>query len=240
MKTFKIGNLLIGKKPLMIVTILKDNVNEAIYNAQEAINIGADCIELRIDKFKKNSDIQKFFLNIKHPNVVACRPIKFGGFFEGSEEERIKRQIFAIENGAKLIDIELLTDSKLREKVIVSAKYHKIPLLIGYEDMNKTPSEIEVIKAFKEIEFLGADIAKFAFKANNYEDTLLVLKMSLLAKELLSIPFIMISLGQYGLISRPIACLFGSSMSYCSIKKEDGISGQLLLDETRKIIAYLS
>ena len=90
------------------------------------------------------------------------------GFFEGSEKERIERQILAIEAGAAIIDIELTTDKQLRDEVIRTAKNHQTPLLIGFEDMQKMPAIGNILGSLQEIEDLGADIAKFAVKTSCY------------------------------------------------------------------------
>jgi 3-dehydroquinate dehydratase/shikimate dehydrogenase len=240
-KKVKIGNLVIRNKPVLICTVLEEDAESTLKSVKKAFENGADCIELRIDKLKENSMIKEVIKKIKEPKLLVCRPKDWDGFFEGTEEKRIERLLIAIENGADAIDIELKTPANLREKVIKKAKQKRIPILIAYENFEKTPSNEELLNVLKEEQKLGADIAKFAVIAKNYSDMIRVLKVVLEAKKILEIPFVAIAMGKFGSASRPLACLFGSSMTYCAIEKgKEGAPGQLTVKDTRRIIEILS
>ena len=241
MKKVKIKNLTIGEKPVLLCTVLEEDVESTVKNAKKAFENGADCIELRIDKLRDNSMIKKVIKKVKGPKLLVCRPRDWNGFFNGSEKERVERLLTAIENGADAIDVELKTPSDLREKVIKNAKEKGIPILIAYENFEKTPSNEELLNILKEEQKLGADIAKFAVIANSYSDMLRVLQVVLEAKKILNIPFVTIAMGRHGSITRPLACVLGSSMTYCAVRKgKEGAPGQLPVKETREIINLLS
>ena len=240
-KKVKMSNLFIGEKPVLLCTILEKDVESTVKNAKKAFKNGADCIELRIDKLKDNSMIKDIIKKIKGPKLLVCRPKDWDGFFEGTEEERIKRLLIAIESGADAVDVELKTPSNLREKIIKKAKQKGIPVLIAYENFEKTPTNEELLNILKEEQKLGADIAKFAVITKNYSDMIRVLQVVLEAKKILDIPFVTIAMGNFGSASRPLACVLGSSMTYCAVEKgKEGAPGQLPVKDTRMIIELLS
>jgi 3-dehydroquinate dehydratase-1 len=235
----KIGGLEFGGKPILTVTILEEDINKILSFSKKAMKSGAGCVEIRVDKIKTNQEIKELIQEADFPYIISCRSKMVNGFFEGSEEERIARQIQAIEAGARIIDIELTTEEGLRNEVIRSAKNHQTSLLIGFEDMQKMPAIGKILGSLKEIEDLGADIAKFAVKTNCYEDTLNVLKITNWAKDLISIPFAAVAIGEFGLISRPLALLMGSSMTYCAMES-GGPLKQLSIEQVRIILEILS
>ena len=234
-----IAGLKFGKKPVLTVTIIEEEVDKILSTAEKAINSGANCVEIRVDKIKTNKEVINLIEKAKFPYIISSRSKTMNGFFEGSEEKRITRQIQAIEAGAKIIDIELTADEKLRNKVIKTAKENHVALLIGFEDMQKMPSVGMILKSLKEIESLGADIAKFAVKTNNYEEVLDVLKIVNWVKNLINMPFAAIALGEHGLFSRPLALLMGSSMTYCALE-EGGSLKQLSIGQMKSILNILS
>jgi len=241
MKKVKISNLEIETKRVLLCTVLEEDVESTVESAKKAFENGADCIELRIDKLRDNSMIKEVIEKIKGPKLLVCRPKDWDGFFEGTEEKRVERLLIAIESGADAVDVELKTPPDLREKVIKRAKDKGIPVLIAYENFEKTPSNEELLNILKEEQELGADIAKFAVIAKDYSDMVRVLQVVLEAKKILDVPFVVIAMGKYGSITRPLACVLGSSMTYCAIEKgKEGAPGQLTVEDTRRIIEILT
>jgi len=240
-KKVKIGNLIIGEKPVLLCTVVEEDIESTIKSAKKAFENGADCIELRTDKLKDSSMIKEVIKKIKGPKLLVCRPKDWDGFFEGTEEKRVERLLIAINNGADAIDVELKTRPELREKVIKKAKQKGIPVLIAYENFEKTSSNEELLNILKEEQKLDADIAKFAVIAKNHGDMIRVLQVVLEAKKILDIPFVAIAMGKFGSASRPLACVLGASMAYCAVERgKEGAPGQLPVKDTRMIIELLS
>lgn len=240
MKTCKIGNLTIGQSPALFCTVLESSVKEALDGIEEAKQAGADCIELRIDKLKSNSEVKELLSKITFPSLVVCRPKNWDGFFEGTEEERAGRLLFAIENGAQAIDIETLFDPATKLRLMSAAKKRKIPVVVCYENMAETPEKPALLKILEDAEKIGADIAKVAVMANSFRDMLTVLETALEAKNRLSVPYVAIAMGKHGSASRPLSCVLGSACTYCKRSaKKSGAPGQLTVEETRGIIDIL-
>ncbi len=235
-----IKNLEVGKEPVFLCSVIEDNAEKTLLEAEKAIKNGANCIELRIDKLSDKSMIGEVIERIEYPALVVCRPKNLDGFFEGSEKERVAWLLEAINCGADAIDIEYTAEKILRQTVIDKAKEKEVPVLICYENFEKTPSKEELLGILKHEEKLGADIAKFAVKAFSYEDTLTVLHAAVEAKNVLTVPYISIAMGSFGSISRPYSLVLGASMTYCATEKgKEGAPGQLPVKDTRKIYELL-
>ncbi len=214
---------------MICVPLVEKESKYVLKSAEQAIKLGADILEFRIDALEDPDpdEIQQLIIDIGHPMVATNRLASEGGFFSGSEEERISILIKAAKY-ADIVDIELQTNEKLRGKVIKASKSN----IISYHDFKKTPSFEELLNVVKQEKEIG-DIAKFAVMANTYKDTLTVLKVLLEAKNTIGI-----SLGEIGKYTRVVAPLFGSPITWASNVKESA-PGQMDIKTTKNILVNL-
>jgi 3-dehydroquinate dehydratase-1 len=208
---------------MICVPIFKSDLNSAQEAADNALKLGADILELRIDALK-NPDVDKiinFMDNLECKIIATNRMAGEGGLFKGSEAERtgILRDVAGY---ADYVDIELQTDENLQSKVIEASKFN----IISYHDFEKTPSVEELLKIV-ELEKEKGDIAKFAVMPQSMGDTLIVLKALSQVKNTIGI-----SMGDLGSYTRVIAPLFGSPITFASL---DNVSapGQIDIESTR-------
>ena len=241
MKTVKLGRLEVGKKPVLLCTVVERDLAASLRAASESMALGADGIELRLDKLRSDRLVPDVVGQVKAPKLVVCRPRHLDGFFRGTEGERIERMLLGLESGADAIDVELTTARRLRQRVIDAVKARPIPLLVCYENFVRTPSSARLLEILREEAALGADIAKVAVMARSHADLITVLQTILVARLRLTIPFAAIAMGRYGSISRPLSCLLGASITYCArSRKKLGGPGQLPVADTRAVIDLLS
>jgi len=214
---------------MIYAPIMEKESKYILKSAARAIDLGADILEFRIDTLENpdSSEIQQLIIDIDHPIIATNRIKSEGGFFSGTEEERISILIKAAEY-ADIVDIELQTHDKLRGKVIKASKSN----IISYHDFKKTPTFEELLDVVKKEKEIG-DIAKFAVMAKNYKDTLTVLKVLLEVQNTIGI-----SMGEIGKYTRVVAPLFGSPITFASIDKESA-PGQLDIETTRNILGNL-
>ncbi len=218
------------KKPMICAPILEKELESVIKSAKKAIDLGADILEFRIDGLKNPDldEVQRVIKEINYPLIATNRIKTEGGFFNGSEEDRINILITAAEY-ANIVDIELQTEENLRNEVIEASK----STIISYHDFKKTPSYEELLKVVKEEKELG-DIAKFAVMPNDNKDTLTVLKV------LSEVPnTIGIAMGEIGRYTRLVAPIFGSPITFASINQESA-PGQLDIETTKYILKKLA
>jgi len=200
---------------------------------------GADCVELRIDRLAGPDDVVALVHRVEAPHIVACRTPRFGGHFEGSETERIERLEAASEAGATAVDIEYLAEPALRDRLMSTARKHGTPVLVGYEDMQKTPPMGTLIEGLRGVAKLSPDLVKLAVRATSHEDLLTVLRTVLEMRQVVDAPYAAIALGPHGAASRPLACVLGASFTYCAVEGE-AAAGQLTVAETRSVLRTVS
>ncbi len=218
------------KKPMICAPILEKKSESVLQSAKKAIDLGADILEFRIDALENPdaNDVQNLIEEINYPLIATNRMKSEGGFFNGSEEERISILIKAAKN-ADIVDIELHTENKLQEKVIKASKSS----IISYHDFKKTPSFAELLDVVKKEKEIG-DIAKFAVMPNNNKDTLTVLNVLSEVHNTIGI-----AMGEIGKYTRLVAPIFGSPITFASIGKESA-PGQLDIQTTKDILQKLA
>ncbi len=239
MKPVRLRGLVVGERPIFVATALAGTVDGMLDGAERARRAGADCVELRIDRLASASDVADLVRRADLPHIVACRTPQFGGFFEGSETERIERLEAASEAGAAAVDIEFFTEPALRDRLIETARARRTPILVGYENMQETPPREALIDGLRAAAALRPDLVKLAVRASSHQDLLTVLAATLEMRAFLDVPFAAIALGPHGAPSRPLACAFGASFTYCAV--ESGVvPGQLTVAETRSVLETVS
>lgn len=192
-----------------------------------------DYIELRLDtiqeitSFKATEIIKEIKETTQIPLILTNRTSKEGGHFTGNEEERIK---ILEENAplAEITDIELMTEEKLRQKVIDSAN----KTIISYHNFNNTPPLEKLQKLVNQAQKIG-DIPKIAVQPNTKEDTYTLITLIMQNEGIIGI-----SMGKLGAYTRIIAPIMGSPVTYASITKESA-PGQYNIKTTNEMIKKL-
>jgi 3-dehydroquinate dehydratase-1 len=159
---------------MICIPIIDKNVDDALKSAENALKV-ADIVEFRVDMLESvdKKDIEKM---AKYPSIITIRADWEGGYWKGSNEERLKLIKKAIECNAKFVDIELREE---RNKDLVKFRDEigsKTKIIISYHDFEKTPTKEELIEIVEKALSIG-DIAKFATMANSKEDVLNILEV---------------------------------------------------------------
>jgi len=239
MKSVELRGLALGTQPVFVGTSLADSVEGMLEGASRVLASGADCVELRIDKLGSIDAVENLVSRIEAPHIVACRTPQFGGFFEGSEDERIDLLAAAAKAGAAAVDIEFFAEPGARDRLINEARSVGVPVLIGYENMQETPSVADLTCGVRELSKLQPDLAKLAVRALGLKDLVSVLEVALEMQALLHVPYAAIALGPFGAPSRPLALALGASFTYCAIEAGGG-PGQLTVNEARSVLETVS
>jgi 3-dehydroquinate dehydratase-1 len=239
----KIGSFDLEKKAAIVAVILQDPFEAS----KKAAHMGADILEIRLDllgirdKDLALETIRKIKLETGLPVIITNRSCIEGGKWEGKEAERISLLVALIahENGADAVDIELSTEKEERDRVVKAAKSNGKTVIISYHDFSKTPSFQEMKSTVEGAFLAGADIAKLAFMPHSMRNVLDLLELTLDAKET-GRAICTIAMGKLGEHTRVIAPLYGSVLTYASIKDTaSSAPGQLPVDELKKIMELL-
>ncbi len=206
--------------------IFEKKSKNVLISANKSIEAGADMVEFRIDALDDPDpdEISKLIKDINCPVIATNRKIEEGGYFNGSESERIGILLEAAKY-ADIIDIELGTEEQYVSKLLKVSKKS----IISYHDFNKTPS-VETILNIVEREHELGDIAKFAVMPRNISDTLVVLDVLSQVQNTIGI-----SMGEIGSYTRIVAPIFGSVITFASFESLSA-PGQLDIETTRDML----
>lgn len=218
---------------MICVSVAEPTVDDVVRVANKAV---CDVVEVRLDYLDSVEDLRRI-REINKPVIATCMPVWEGGRFSGDEDKRIST-LFSILPFCDYITIELKTKKKHRNKIIHEAKKRKIKVILSYHNFKKTETKKRILNTIRKQKKCGADIAKIAYKANNYKDALTVINA--LTENKTKIPVIAISMGEHGKITRILAPLLGAYLTFAAPEKgKETAPGQLTADEIKKIYETL-
>lgn len=211
------------------VPIFKKSKEEILKIAADYIKKGADILEIRIDGIKDSNPkmVKKIIQEVNFPTIATNRLKSEGGYFNGSEEDRIAI-LRATSDVAEYVDVELQTKSNHINSIIETG----VKTIISYHDFEKTPPLSEMSEIVEKELKIG-DIAKIAVTSKTLEDTIDIL--AILSKFDNTIA---ISMGELGSYTRVIASKFKAPITFAA---SDDVTAPGQIDfETMKWILNLN
>lgn len=206
---------------MICIPIVANNIDDALRDMAEASKV-ADIIELRLD-YIKNPDLTQILERRTKPVIVTNRPVREGGKFDGSEEERIALLKLAIQLQADFIDVEHDSIQHIGRDTV-----HRVPtkIIVSYHNFRETPSDLTAI--YEKLSQCGADIIKIVTCANDITDNIKIYQLLRQAQG----PLISFCMGEYGIISRILYKRFGSYLTFASLQKgKESAPGQISVHE---------
>jgi len=127
------------------------------------------------------------------------------------------------------VDVDIGTQKSVIEKIRESNP--KIKIIISYHNFEKTPETKELKSLYKKMKKLGADIVKFAAKANALTDSFRMLEfLSLIAQK--GQKAICLCMEKKGILTRISGQFFGNYLMYFTKdKKSSTAPGQITIKE---------
>lgn len=218
---------------MICIPIAAARTAEAIEKMERAQPL-ADLVELRIDRMQE-LDLERLIAARRVPVIVTNRSREEGGGYAGTEWERVALLVEAVRLGADYVDIEESTDPALKAQVSSALSGGTTRLIVSWHDFSGTPPA----------EFLAARLAacmadkpaivKIVTHASTAADCLRLL--SLIPEALRQgQPIAAFCMGRRGKISRIMAPLLGSVISYASLDPEEASApGQFTIEEMQTI-----
>ncbi len=227
------------KKPAVCAAVQGSSIDDFLATIKKIKE--ADPVEIRVDGLEDPSPekVKKLLESIRHvtdlPLILTNRVLDEGGAFSGSEDERI---MILEENMAlaDAVDIELSTEKKRRDKLVEKAKEKQIPVIISAHDFEKTPDEATMLKTIATEFRAGANVAKIAVMAHSNDDILKILNVTHEASEMGDV--CIIAMGEAGKLTRVVALLLGSCITYASAG-EPTAPGQLSVQDVNRVLEVL-
>ena len=184
------------------VSLAPDSTYDAIAALRD-VSEQADIAELRLDLMPEY-DLPRILADRPCPVIVTNRAEREGGRFSGSEEERVRPLLEAIQLGAAFVDIE-------HDAVHLIGERGQTGLSVSHHNFTAMPPDLRQLH--HELAANGADVVKTAGMAGSVLDSLRVLEA--LAES--PMPAIVIAMGEYGLISRLLSLRYESCvLTYAS------------------------
>ncbi len=197
---------------------------------EKAEKADADLIEVRFDYAQKQYSPFKVRDTTSLPLIGTNRRLLKDGYQRS--KERLQSLLSAAEAGFEYIDIELHTQDL--KKIVEALKEKGTKPIISHHNYKSMPSPLSLSKVLEEERTAGAEICKLVGTARNFKDNLTPL--SFLSEASKKVNIISFCMGKYGIPSRLLAPLFGSSFTYASVSRgKESALGQLTVREMKKI-----
>jgi len=197
-----------------IAVVIAGNKLESFLKKMDRIQQEADLVELRVDSIRnlKVKDIEKIKQKAGKTAIFTCRKKSEGGYFSGTERERIDILRKAVDLKFSFVDIELSTLRKYKIK-----KNKNTKLIVSYHNFKKTPHSLFLEKIVNEAYELGTDVVKIAVMVKRFEDNKNILALVLNKQPEQEI--IALGMGAKGRITRVLSPLLGGYLTFSSYEK---------------------
>jgi 3-dehydroquinate dehydratase/shikimate dehydrogenase len=206
--------------PELCVTVTGRTV-QAMVRAREAAEADADLVELRLDTMER-PDAGAALAGRRRKAIVTCRPLRAGGHFDGSDEDRLRILQEAHALGAEYIDLDF--DAPCQP---VLAQRQGRGVIMSKHDFTGTPPGVPGL--LEDMRRTGAEIVKLATTTETLSDLIPLLSAATSAH-----PTILIGMGASGVASRILAARFRSRWTYAGEAVAPGqLSARRMLHEFR-------
>jgi len=211
------------RKPRICASIVNNDLKAA-----KSVEPLVDLFEVRIDLI--GDGWRGLARQLKKPWIACNRSADEGGSWEGSEAKRREELLSALELGADIVDIELVTGNR-QEMVQLIKK--RAQCLLSFHDFEKTPSLDRMRELIQKQLEAGADICKVVTTAQKFEDNMAVLQ---LISDFPKARVVSFAMGPLGFTSRIMCPLVGGDFIYASIETgKEAAPGQITVGDLRKI-----
>ena len=230
------------------VPIVGKTREEILVQADAVVSLRADLAEWRADYFEHLTD-RAALLDVlralraalgETPLLFTIRTAREGGNAGLSPADYAALTLAAAQSGcADLIDVEL-SAGREAARTLIDGIHAAGRLAVGSRhDFAATPPQEAMRGCLREAQELGADVPKLAVMANSDADALSLLSAAVTFRDRdADRPFIAISMGEHGALSR-VACGFvGSCLTFGSAE-HGSAPGQIPVEKLRELLALL-
>lgn len=258
MKTLRVKDVVLGQgKPKICISLTGETEGQLLEEALLLQTLPRQLVEWRADFFLNQLDmadakekgklvldtLRKLRMKLELPILFTIRTKKEGGVLEVQKEDYYKINSMVADSGlADIIDIELFDSPETIDEKAISAFLERshsqgIKVLLSSHDFHVTPGKEEMLTRYFVMQELGADISKLSVMPNNEQDVIDLLEVAaIMGDTYAENPFIAISMGELGKVTRICGGAFGSAITY-AVGKEASAPGQI---DAVTLEAYLS
>lgn len=225
-----VRKIILGEgRPKICVPLMGENEEQIAAAAKELKELPADVIEWRADSFsglQNQQAVRQILARLREifgqdmPILFTIRTRKEGGQAKLSASEYLHCCCTAIEGEADLLDVELSAGRETADCIIKKAHEKGKKVILSSHDFFRTPDEEEMLGRMRRMQEWNGDISKLSVMPQTPSDVLKLLSVTLAMKEKYADrPFITMSMGADGIISRLCGESFGSCLTFgCGAK----------------------
>jgi 3-dehydroquinate dehydratase/shikimate dehydrogenase len=185
---------------------------------------GADYVEVRLDYLANPQEsITTRWDRLAVPVIATCRRKEFGGRFAGSQDEEFRILQYAVENGAKFVDMDYRCAKSIPGAEVIASLH----------DFERTPSDLPAL--MQGICDSRGQIAKLATAVNTWDDNRRL--MELLSRKW-SKPVIVVGMGDMAQITRVTGPSRGSFLTYAGLVSNAAAPGQLSVRDMTEVYRF--
>lgn len=206
------------------VTLPVKDMDELPDRLKTAIEYGTEALELRLDWLKTVDvsilpKIKELHTEHEIPMILALRPERFKGKFEGEDKDRIAFFLEAAKLGFDYLELERDIEPELIESVSEVLRENEGNLIISHYDFILTPPAYEIINDMKKGYELGALMSKVCYYTRDYEDTASIIEACIKAKTK-RYKYSAFGTGDYGVETLIQSQILGCEFCYCALDED--------------------
>lgn len=230
MKTVKVRDLVLGDGiPKICVPVIAHTYRELERSLEETARSSFDLVEFRADFYFEEE--APALSRIREavggkPILYTLRTMEEGGEIEISDSQYQDRILRAAQT-ADLVDIQLgrlhvQTDNRQLHSHLPALVHEKgAKVILSWHDFDRTPKKTEIVQKLCAMQREGCDIAKIAVMPVTRQDVFELMEASVeMLEQKAGCPFITMSMGNLGKVTRAACAFTGSCISF-------GTAGQM-------------
>lgn len=181
-----------------------------------------------VNEVDVEASIQYLKESIPLPVIFTVRPSNEGGFFSGSEKERLAIIEAAISSSVNTIDLEVAIEAKARAKLLTMATEAKVHVISSMHNLTTTPRANDLVQLVNEHAKEG-EIFKFCGTVNDHQDALQIVEASYELKGT-KLAYSLMAIGNGGDWARLHAPILGQSLVYATLRTEFKLASKGLVN----------
>lgn len=233
--------------PKICIPVTPGSFEELRAQVKQALAGPCDLVEWRADFFRELQEgwlpkaLRKLREELREkPLLFTFRTKEEGGARSVSLQEYERLNLAVADTGlADLIDVELNRGEDVLRSLAAQLQARGVRVVASFHDFEKTPTCDQITQILRRMQDCGADITKAAVMPQTEQDVLTLLEASLQMKQQFADrPYITMSMGRLGSISRLAGALTGAAVTF-ALSGRASAPGQLEAELAHRLLAAL-
>jgi 3-dehydroquinate dehydratase/shikimate dehydrogenase len=207
---------------MLCISINQESRRFALADMLNAGRFG-DLLEVRLDRFGKAPDVGELLARKPKPLIMTCRRTDDGGFWDGSEGERLAILRQCVISKADYVELELDIADDVRRN-------GPCKRIISYTNLEETPADI--LDIYDQARGKNPDVIKLVTRARTPEEAWPLVQI--LAKS--SVPTVIAGLGRTNTMLALLGRKLGAPWIYAALERGmEAYPGQPTIDDLNAI-----